>query len=1617
MRLHGLVAIICAIGSCCGASWPAPLLAQPYRMSRVTAAQRQAAADRAAAARAALGRSAATTAAQPASAMGKAPGLAASRASAAAQTATPDYFGVIPNFANSPRPQRSCSTTTTLCVADDECPSGETCTRVVPGTGIRKFVDTLPGLGPTNANNLGQYIPVATPIWPPPAGVPDDGDYYELGAVQFAQQLHPDLPSTHLRGYTDLNPAAPGGNAAHYLGPFIIAQKDRPVRIKLTNLLPTGALGNLSLPVDTTVMGAGTGPDGTHAYTQNRVNIHLHGGNTPWISDGTPHQWTVPAGESTPYKKGVSTVNVPDMPDPGDGGMTYYFPNQQSGRFMFFHDHVYGLTRLNLYAGLTSGYLLTDPVEDGLIDAGVLPGRGDGLYRYGIPLVIQDKTFVPDAAALAAEDPTWSWGGLGDLWFPHVYMPNQNPFDDSGTNAMGRWDYGPWFWPPYTGLTHGPVPNPYFDPVAAPWEPADIPGTPNPSIVPEAFMDTPLVNGAAYPVLRVERRAYRFRILNACNDRFLNLQLYYVDPDAPTEVRMVPAFRYPGTPLCSASVTSNCWPATWPVDNRDGGVPDPGRTGPPLIQIGTESGLLPAPVVIPPQPVNFVYNRRDIVVLNVSDHALLLGPAERADVVVDFSQIPEGAQLILYNDAPAPVPAADPRVDYYTGNPDQTDTGGAPTTLPGYGPNTRTIMRFDVGGSASAAFDLAALRTAFASSNSARGAFATAQDHILVAESAYNSAYNKTYKNSYARIQNTSLTIVPISADGSPQAPTTVPMQPKAIQELFDPEYGRMNSTLGVEVPNTSATVQTTIPYSYIDPPTELLRDGEVQIWKVTHNGVDTHAVHFHLFSVQLINRVGWDGAVRPPDPNELGWKETVRMNPLEDAIVALRPLRQDLPWPLPDSVRPLNVTMPVGSRTGFTNVDPNGNPITVVNTPTNFGWEYVWHCHLLGHEENDMMRPMVFQIPPEPPSALAGDWGLGGAHLRWTDNCASETSFTLERALDAGFTLGRTALTVPPVQPNSRYGESVDYTDTTAAQGTRYYYRVAAAKLQTALLPPQDATTTATSPWVGPVRMAAAAAAAVAPTAVAFGTQTIGTVSSARTVTLSNTGSLPLAIGSIALSGTNAADFAQSNTCGASLAAPVAPATATSCTITLTFSPAAVGARTASLTIAVSDPVHPTLAVALGGTGVRPIVGVSSLAVAFGTQLISTSSAAQTVTVSNTGNGALQVSGIVLGGANSGDFAQSTTCGNGLAPPVAPATSTSCAISVTFRPTALGTRAATLTINSNDPTNPHVVVSLSGAGTALSLSATALSFAPQLVGTSSVAQTVTLSNGGTTSVAITGIAAGGTNAADFTVANNCGATLAAARSCTITVRFAPTASGARAATVSIRDSDPTSPQSVVLAGTAIAPVLSVSSTALTFNSPLNVRSAAQTITVSNPGSSPLMITGIALAGTNANQFAQTNTCGTTVLTGMSCTISLTFTPTSASPLSKSASLTIGVAAPATSQSVSLSGAVVVPTYTLSPASLAFASQTARTTSSPQTVTVTNTGSLALTISSVALSGSGANQFAQSKTCGATLASGATCAITVTFTPTSAGAKSAQLTVNVAAPATTQSVALSGTGK
>ena len=214
---------------------------------------------------------------------------------------------------------------------------------------LTKFIDQLPGLGPTGNNSLGQFIPVAvadTTAFP-------GSDYYVIALVEFKEQMHSELPATTLRGYVQIVPAgwtgtdllgndytavalttangltqnimingtqAYGSSKPYYLGPAIVATGalrgagGTPVRIKFYNLLPTGSGGALFLPVDPTVMGSGgytadyLGNPSVGNFTQNRATVHLHGNNSVWISVGTPHQWITPAGENTTYPQGVSVV-------------------------------------------------------------------------------------------------------------------------------------------------------------------------------------------------------------------------------------------------------------------------------------------------------------------------------------------------------------------------------------------------------------------------------------------------------------------------------------------------------------------------------------------------------------------------------------------------------------------------------------------------------------------------------------------------------------------------------------------------------------------------------------------------------------------------------------------------------------------------------------------------------------------------------------------------------------------------------------------------------------------------------------------------------------------------------------------------------------------------------------------------------------------------------------------------------------------------------------------------------------------------------------------------------------------------------------------------------------
>ena len=693
---------------------------------------------------------------------------------------------------------------------------------------LKKFVDSLPGLTVAGANNLGQYLTVLNPDTATFPG----SDYYRVVAAQYTQKVHTSLPATTFWGYAQ--DGGTGDQAHKYLGGVIVATANRPVRLTMRNNLPSTTI----VPVDATVPNANGIPG--YATGHNRMSVHLHGGFPPWVSDGTPFQDFDPSGGYGP-----SAGFPPDMPAPAPGSYSYYWTNQQIAKFMWYHDHAMGITRLNAYAGLATGYVLTDSIEQNLISLGFLPAPAQTIY-----LVLQDKGFKED----------------GSLWYPYQYEENP-PY--GGTSGRVDWS--------------GP---PAADPAVA------LNTLAHPSLVPEAFFDTTIINGACYPYLEVQRRHYRFRILNGSQARFYNLQLYF-------------ALSNDLNSLASGEVNLS-------------------KPGPQIIQIGTEGGFLPAPAALPSNPSAPGVTQQQLVLEPIEGDALyynlLLAPAERADLLIDFTDVPAGSVLILYSDAPAPFPGGDPRNEYYTGDPDYTDasnnpdglSGGAPTTQPGYGPNTRTLLQFRV-------HNLDAVTAASSKNQSAIKDMALSQQANVIFPP-----------------------IVPLPQQGTKVRRLTLNETFETPDTSGSPYYGRLIQLLGTDVVQGVDQWGTPIFYqNYMGGRGEVVKKGAVEIWEIINLTGDTHPIHFHLVNVQVIQRAAFDasgpifapipGTERMPDANEQGWKETVRMNPGEVATVIMK---FDLP------VIPAAMGDPTSPRTG--------------------GHEYVWHCHILEHEEHDMMRPLI---------------------------------------------------------------------------------------------------------------------------------------------------------------------------------------------------------------------------------------------------------------------------------------------------------------------------------------------------------------------------------------------------------------------------------------------------------------------------------------------------------------------------------------------------------------------------------------------------------------------------------------------------------------------------------
>ena len=319
------------------------------------------------------------------------------------------------------------------------------------------------------------------------------------------------------------------------------------------------------------------------------------------------------------------------------------------------------------------------------------------------------------------------------------------------------------------------------------------------------------------------------------------------------------------------------------------------------------------------------------------------------------------------------------------------------------------------------------------------------------------------------------------------------------------------------------------------------------------------------------------------------------------------------------------------------------------------------------------------------------------------------------------------------------------------------------------------------------------APAAEVAPGRLAFGNQSLETTSASQPVTLSNTGNAALTITSIATS----ANFAESDNCAGSVAAN------SSCTINVTFTPTATGTLNGTLTITDNSNgvAGTTQTVSLTGTGVAPapVAGISPSSLTFSNQSVGTTSASQPVTISNTGNAALNISAVTISGTNPSDFAKSADTCTGAT--VAP--NNTCTVSVTFTPSATGSRSASLNFTDNASNSPQTVsLSGTGAGPVVSLSAPP-TFPSEPIGTTSPSQTVTLTNTGGASLTFTAISVTGpfaTVASGTTCSTS--SPVGGSASCTVAVTFTPTAAGTASGSLSFSDNAPGSPQTIALSGT-----------------------------------------------------------------------------------------------------------------------------------------------------------------------------------------------------------------------
>ena len=538
-------------------------------------------------------------------------------------------------------------------------------------------------------------------------------------------------------------------------------------------------------------------------------------------------------------------------------------------------------------------------------------------------------------------------------------------------------------------------------------------------------------------------------------------------------------------------------------------------------------------------------------------------------------------------------------------------------------------------------------------------------------------------------------------------------------------------------------------------------------------------------------------------------------------------------------------------------------------------------------------------------------------------------------------------------------------------------------------------------------------------PPSLTFPAQAQNTTSAPMTVTVKNTSTSAtnVTFSNISTTGPFAVSGGTCSTTGPGIAQNA------TCTITVTFTPTGTAPSSGNLSVTDNAAGSPQLVPLNGTTTAQPVtVTFTPPSLTFPATVQNVTSAPLTVTVKNTSTSATNVTFSAI--STTGPFAVSggtcSTTGPGIAQ------NATCTITVTFTPTGTAPSSGNLSVTDNATGSPQLVP-LSGTTAALTVTFTppSLTFPATVQNVTSSPLTVTVKNTSNTATNITfsAISTTGPFAVSGGTCSTTGPGIAQNATCTITVTFTPTGTAPSSGNLSVTDNATGSPQLVPLSGTTFIQTISLTTTppSVTFPAQIvNTTSAPMTVSVKNTSNFATNITfsNISTTGPFAVSGGTCSTSGAGIAQNATCTITVTFTPTGTAPSSGNLSITDN--ATGSPQLVALSGTTTVQTIsvTVTPGALTFPATLQNTTSNPMTVTVKNTSTGGGTITFTSIS-TGEGPFAVSGgSCAvdsSPLAAGASCTITVTFTPTGTVPSSGTLSIADNAPNSPQSVTLNGT--